>query len=113
MVQEVPVPVLQSAPKKADFAFFKRNLEYYFAVAETDNSKKLPILMTWLGRDGQAIYDSLKEPKTNYAESIARLEEYFGASLSILVRRKDFYQWRQEVNESITEYACKLRRYRF
>ena len=110
MAQEVPVPVLQSAPKKGDFAFFKRNLEYYFIVAETDDAKKLPILMTGLGRDGQDIYDGLKEPKTTYAESIERLEEYFGASSSILVRRKDFYQSRQDVNESITEYACKLRR---
>ena len=110
MAQEVAVPVLQSAPMKADYDFFKRNLENYFLVAETADAKKLPVLMIGLGRDGQDIYDGLKEPKTNYTESIERLDEYFGASSSILVRRKEFYQSRQQVNESIIEYACKLRR---
>ena len=88
MAKEVPVPQLQSAPKKSDFAFFKRNLENSFLVAETEE-KKIPVLMIGRRRDGQDIhvYDGLKDLKATYTEAITRLQEYFGAASSVLVRR--------------------------
>ena len=59
-------------------------------VADTDAAKKLAFLMIGLERDGKDIYDRMNKPKNTYEGAQKRLSEYFGASSSILVSRKEF-----------------------
>ena len=57
-----------------------------------------------------SIYDELPNPKASYADAIARFDDYFKLRSSVLLRRKQFFEARQEPNENIMEYSCRLRR---
>ena len=67
-------------------------------------------LLNCLGRDGLDIYDGLAEPKTNYEQVFSRFEQHFGCRISILLKRKAFFEARQNSTESATNFACRLRR---
>lgn len=108
--QQIPCPRLPANPRDADYKFFKRQLETYFLIDETADSKKLQVLTFALGRDGLDIFDGLRDPKDSYAEAIKQLDQYFGGKSSVLLRRKEFYESRQSANETCTEFSCRLRR---
>ena len=79
-------------------------------IATVSDAAKLPLLMNALGRDGIAIFDGLKDPKATFDEAKARLSEYFSGKSSLLLRRKQFFEARQQSMETISEFACRLRR---
>ena len=66
--------------------------------------------MNALSRDGMDIYDGLKEPKKKYDEAVARLEEYFVGRSSMMLQRKLFFNSKQGANESVADFAGRLRR---
>ena len=103
-------PKLPLNPKSEDWRFFKRQFENYLLIVDTRDNKQLPYLMSCLGRDGYVIYDGLPDPKASYADAIARFDDYFKLRSSVLLRRKHFFEARQEPNENIMEYSCRLRR---
>lgn len=110
MATPISCPRLPANPRCEDFNLFKRLLENYFLIAETKDSIKLPILLQALGSDGLNIFDGCPDPKTTYTEAISCLQTYFGGKTSVLIRRKTFYQSVQAEGESVTEFACRLRR---
>lgn len=110
MAQPVPIPRLPPNPTGEDFSFYRRQLESYFEIAEIKEDKKVQLLLYTLGKDGQTIYDGLPDPKQTYKESTDRFEDYYSGRSSVLLRRKEFYETRQATQESITEFACRLRR---
>ena len=104
-------PLLCSSPKCEDWKLFKRPFQNYLAIISVaDDAKKLPHLLNAVGRDGYIIYDGLKDPKTSYDEVIERFDEFFKVRSSLLLRRKQFFEAKQEINETIVEYSCRLRR---
>jgi hypothetical protein len=68
------------------------------------------MLENHLGRDGIAIFDGLPAPKNTFDEAVARFNEYFQAGQSVLLHRKNFNSTRQAPSESISQFACRLRR---
>ena len=72
--------------------------------------QKLPLLQNALGRDGLAIFEGLKDPKTTFDEAVLRLNEYFLGSSNILLHRREFYRAHQGPKESVEAFACRLRR---
>ena len=106
----VPPPRLASNPKEQDWRFFHRQILNYFVIVEALEEAKLPLLLNSLSHDGIDIFDGLPAPIETFEDAIRRLTEYFEGKSSVLLRRKDFFQSRQAVNESISEFACKLRR---
>ena len=52
----------------------------------------------------------LKEPKASYNDAKARFNKYFSVKTSILLKRKEFFEARQHPRESISEFACRIRR---
>ena len=107
---QFPNPLLPSNPKPADWEFFRRQFENYLLITNATDAQKLPLLMNSLGRDGLAIFDGLPDPKTKYDEAVNRFNTHFSGKTSVLLRRKRFYEARQEVNESISDFGCRLRR---
>jgi hypothetical protein len=103
-------PTLPNNPTGADLTYFVRKFENYLTITDAKENHKLPLLLNSLGRDGLNVYDGLNKPKDTYATAIDRLKEYFIGSSSILLKRKIFLESRQEVNETITSYACRLGR---
>ena len=112
------MPRLQANPNEADFRFFKRQLENFYVIAgprakdtpeETDARKKC-ILQNALGRDGLEILDGMPDPKDSYIDCIDRLSDYFGGKKSVLVKRRDFLRATQTASESVTQFACRIRR---
>ena len=100
MTQSVcPLPVLGANPNGGDYFYFVRQFENYLTISEVKDEAKLPLLLNALGRDGQAIYDGLKEPKASYNDAKARFNEYFSGKTSILLKRKEFFEARQHPRE--------------
>ena len=103
-------PQLPATPRADDWAFFKRQFANYLLIAEAKDSHRAPLLLNALGRDGLDIYDGLPDSKETYTDIVARFDEYFSGKASILLRRKYFFEARQIRTESVTEFACRLRR---
>lgn len=110
MTTSIRQPTLASNPSYADYTYFKRSFINYCIILKVKDDAKLPLLQNCLGRDGLDLFDGLPEPKTLYNEAIARLDDYFNASSSLLLKRKTFYSARQESNESVSAFAVRLRR---
>ena len=110
MASSLTSPLLPANPKSGDYQYFIRLFENYIDIIEAKDATKLPLLLNCLGRDGLSIYDGLKEPKGSYNDAKDRLLEYFSGKTSILLRRKQFFEARQGANESITDFACRLRK---
>ena len=109
-MEKFNLPLLPSNPKESDWKFFKRQFNNYLSIVEAKDAQKLPLLLNSLGRDGIDIYDGLAEPKADYNDAIARFEEHFSDRVSVLLLRKQFYEAKQEVNESVTDFACRVRK---
>ena len=110
MAAPIQCPKLVPNPKEADSLFFHRQLELYYQIAGTSDDGRLAVLTFSLGRDGLAILDGLPAPKATYNEVVSRFQSYFGGRSSILLKRKEFYQATQYPQESVTDFACRLRR---
>ena len=108
--QHFPHPRLPTNANFTDFKYFKRQLDMYFEIMKIDQSIKLPVLLSCLGHEDLSIYDGLPDPKSSFDESIKRLEEYFSASTSLIIHRKEFYEARQNKNESASQFAVRLRK---
>ena len=63
-----------------------------------------------LSHDALDIFDGLPEPRNTLRDVIAGFSAYFGEKSSVLLRRKVFLRTDQQMNASITEFACRLRR---
>ena len=107
---QFPNPLLPSNPKPSDWEYFRRQFENYLLIVNAADAQKLPLLVNSLGRDGLAIFDGLPDPKATYKEVVDRFNTHFSGKTSVLLRRKRFYEARQEVNESISDFGCRLRR---
>ena len=105
-----PLPLLPTNPSAADFLYFLRQFENFLVVNSAQDQQKLPLLLNALGRDGLAIYDGLKDPKSSYTEAVDRLKEYYVGSTSVMLKRKKFFECRQQVGEAVSAFACRLRR---
>ena len=103
-------PVLPSNPKSEDWRLFKRQFQNYLLIVDAGEAKKFPYLMSCIGGDGFTIYDGLPEPKLSYDDAVRRFDDFFKTRSSVLLLRKRFYEAKQEPRESITEFACRLRR---
>ena len=103
-------PQLPPTPRADDWAYFKRQFANYLLIAEAKDSHRTPLLLNALGRDGLDIYDGLPDNKETYTDIVAWFDEYFSGKASILLRRKYFFEARQIRTESVTEFACRLRR---
>ena len=55
--------------------------EYYFVVAKAEDETKLPLLLNASVRNGVAIFNRLKDPKSTFNETMVRLTEYFQVNL--------------------------------
>ena len=106
----IPVPTLPANPKEADWTYFRRCFENYLKIVSATAESKLPLLLNCVGPDGLLIYDGLSEPKDTYEWAINQFSSYFTGRSSILLHRKTFFEARQYSTESITEFACRLRR---
>ena len=106
----VPNPMLPSSPKASDWAYFSRLFDNYLQIIDATEKQKLPLLLNSLGQDGLSIFDGLPDPKATYGEAKSQLQKHFSNRSSLLLRRKRFYEARQLPNESITDFACRLRR---
>lgn len=105
-----PLPLLPANPKASDFEFFLRTLRNYFLINNVLPAQELPLFLNAIGRDGLLIYDGLPEPKTSFSDAVNRFQSYFVGSASILLKRKTFFDTQQTPGETVTEYACRLRR---
>ena len=103
-------PLLPANPKCADWDYFRRTFDNYLLIVKAADTQKLPVLLNCLGPDGLAIFDGLPEPKDTYENTVKRFNEHFSGRTSVLLLRKQFYEARQALNETSTEFACRLRR---
>ena len=103
-------PMLPANPKTTDWQYFKRQFENYLLIVPVGKKAKLPLFQNCLGQDGINIYDGLPGPKDDLDDVLERFDQYFGLYASTLSKMKAFLQCHQSPNESIPEYACRLRR---
>ena len=103
-------PMLPAAPKAEDWDYFYRQFSNYLVIVDATAAQRLPLFLNCLGRDGLLLFDGLPNPKTTYEEAVERFAHYFTGRTSILLRRKQFYEARQEPLESVSSFAVRLRR---
>lgn len=105
-----PPPHLPGNPKCSDWKHFIRLMQFHFELAEVPAVKQATLLKCYLGPDGLAIYDGLPEPKESLQDLIQQFDAYFSGGDSLLLHRKHFLQMKQAPNESISQFAVRLRR---
>lgn len=103
-------PRLVSNATSADFTYFLTQLKNYLLVASATEAQELPVFLSCLPMDAMQIYEGLPDPKQKLDDAVARFKEYFSASTSILLRRREFYSCQQSSGESITAFVTRLRR---
>ena len=101
--------MLPANPNSADFHFFLRQFDNYLVIAKVEHEARLSLLLNALARDDIAIFDGLREPKATFDEARERLTEHFSDKSSVLLRRKQFFEARQQSTESISAFACRPR----
>ncbi len=109
-MQRFTAPLFPTNPKADDWDFFQRQFGNYIAIVEAKEEQKLPLFLNCLGRDGLMLYDRLPAPKTLYEDAIAWFTEHFSGRTSVLLKRKQFYEAHQGHQESISNFAVRLRR---
>ena len=108
--EHCPMPFLPQDADAADFKYFLRTFENFLSVTHASYKQKRPLLLNALGRDGLDVFDGLPDPKDTYDEAIEQLKAYYIGHDSVLLKRKIFYESKQESLESIKQFAGKLRR---
>lgn len=109
-MEKFNVPLLPSNPSESDWTYFIRQFNNYLLIVSATDEQNLPLFMNSLGRDGIDIFDGLPEPKDTYENAVLRFETHFTGRTSVLLLRKQFYEARQQCNESASDFACRLRR---
>lgn len=99
---------------RSDFAIFKSKLENVFVVNDvTTNEKKRAYLLTSISEGTYKLLASLCVPKKpddlKYDELVSSLEKYFKPVKSYFACRRIFYSATQNSNESVREYAARLK----
>ena len=106
----IPPPMLPSNLKLSDWEFFLCQLSSFFVISDVPDKKMFDVALHLLGPDGINIYDGFKEPKNTFDSLCERFKEYFSGGSSVLLHRKRFMQASQQSNESIAQFAGRLRR---
>jgi hypothetical protein len=109
-MEKFNVPLLASNPTESDWQYFIRQFGNYLTIVSATDAQKLPLFLNALGRDGTDIFDGLPEPKDTYDYAVDRFKGHFLNRTSVLLLRKQFYEARQQPNESVSDFACRLRR---
>ena len=109
-MEKFNVPLLASNPTEADWQYFIRQFGNYLTIVSATDAQKLPLFLNALGRDGTDIFDGLPEPKDTYDAAVDHFKGHFLNRTSVLLLRKQFYEARQQHNESVSDFACRLRR---
>ena len=94
--EHCPMPFLPQDADAADFKYFLRTFENFLSVTHASYKQKRPLLLNALGRDGLDVFDGLPDPKDTYDEAIEQLKAYYIGHDSVLLKRKIFYETRQE-----------------
>ena len=110
MANTINQPRLAQNPKSEDWVYFKRLFTNYLTIVDAEDDKKRAYLLNCVGRDGLITYDGLSSPKDTYASAIERFDDFFKTKSSLLLRRKQFFEARQQPNENDVEFSCRLRR---
>ena len=110
VMQRFTAPLFPANSKVDDRDFFQRQFGNYIVIVEAKEEQKLPLFLNCLGRDGLMLYDGLPAPKTSYVDAVARFKEHFTGRTSVLLKRKQFYKARQGQQESVSNFAVRLRR---
>ena len=108
-MNHIRAPEFPVNPKSVDWDFFFRQFENYLQIVEAKDAQRLPIFLNCLGRDGLLLFDGLPEPKDSYEEVVERFKNHFAGRTSILLKRKQFYEARQSQQETVTNFAVRLR----
>jgi len=103
-------PILPANPRSDDWRFFKRQFENFLTIVKAGEDQQAAYLLNAISRDGLEIYDGLPTPKKTYEEIVARFDEYFCGRTSVLLNRKIFFAAKQAPEESVTQFACRIRR---
>lgn len=99
---------------KGDFSILKSKLDNVFIVNDiTSDDKKRAYLITSLCDDTYKLLASLSVPKKpdelKFTELIVLLEKHFKPAISYFASRRKFYYAKQGHEESVREFAARLR----
>lgn len=99
---------------KSDFSILKSKLDNVFIVNDiTSDDKKRAYLITSLCDDTYKLLASLSVPKQpdelKFSELIVLLEKHFKPAISYFASRRKFYYAKQGHEESVREFAARLR----
>ena len=99
------------------WAAWVRHVELYFSVAKVaDDAQKLSTMLFLAGQEVVKLSDTLGDVEvdattynTEYKRVKQRLTEHFSPSKNVTRERFNFYQARQEHNETISQYVVRLK----
>ncbi|UYV60624.1 K02A2.6-like [Cordylochernes scorpioides] len=97
-----------------DWDTYIERMEQYFILNNYDDKKKVPALLTFVGKDNYSLLKDLCapiKPSTKDFESLVKIMgSHFNPTRNIIVERKLFSSRRQGINESIKDYIATLRK---
>jgi hypothetical protein len=99
------------------WAAWVRHVELYFSAAKvTDEAQKLSTMLFLAGQEVVKLSDTLSDVEvdattynTEYKKVKQRLTVHFSPSKNVTRERFNFYQARQEHNETISQYVVRLK----
>ena len=98
---------------EGQFTEYAERLEQYFIANEVSDEKKVPILLTVIGKDTYGLLRSLvapAKPKDKYYEEIIDvLTKHFNPEPIVIAERFKFFERNQLPNETINDYVAAIR----
>ena len=99
---------------KEDIESYFERLELFFTVNETDNGKKVPILLSSLGSEAYGVLKDLLSPAAPSTKSLAQLKAalkaHYKPAPPLIALRFAFMNSRKATDESMNDYLLRVRK---
>ncbi|XP_008180036.1 uncharacterized protein K02A2.6-like [Acyrthosiphon pisum] len=98
-----------------DWNVYQERMEQFFLANGIPEERKVPLLITCMGEQAykmlKDLCDPVKPAESTYEQLCTVLTRQFAKKVSVYRKREEFYNLRQNTNESVTEWYAKMKNF--
>jgi len=98
-----------------DWNVYQERMEQFFLANGIPEERKVPLLITCMGEQAykmlKDLCDPIKPADRTYEQLCTVLTRQFAKKVSVYRKREEFYNIRQNANESITDWYAKMKNF--
>ena len=107
------IGTLEEFKSNCDWSIYSERLEQYFNANYVDEARKVSVLITVIGPEVYKTLRDLCDPvlpqNKTYAELCEILRKHFSPQISVFKERRIFYELKQQVNETISQWCARVK----